>query len=114
MLLCRRVTSSFFISGFLPFIGDFLTGRSFSADTCRWQARAYVQVAGNGGSLNRWDPEARGLHCINGSSASKWRSICLSCSKLPVIGRAHVCTPVTNAHLVCSPLLDTKHTIQIH
>src|SRR3546814_5115455 len=24
------------------------------------------------------------------------------------IGRAHVCTPVTNAHLVCSLLLDTK------
>src|SRR3546814_10005091 len=67
MLLCRRVTSSFFISGFLPFIGDFLTGRSFSADTCRWQARAYVQVAGNGGSLKRWDPGARGLHCINRS-----------------------------------------------
>src|SRR3546814_5884730 len=24
------------------------------------------------------------------------------------IGRAHVCTPVTNAHLVCRLLLDTK------
>src|SRR3546814_9525106 len=24
------------------------------------------------------------------------------------IGRAHVCTPVTNAHLVCSLLLETK------
>src|SRR3546814_2341165 len=28
------------------------------------------------------------------------------------IGRAHVCTPVTNAHLVCRPLLD-KTTNQI-
>src|SRR3546814_1122996 len=25
------------------------------------------------------------------------------------IGRAHVCTPVTNAHLVCRLLLDKKH-----
>src|SRR3546814_4734159 len=28
------------------------------------------------------------------------------------IGRAHVCTPVTNAHLVCRLLLDNKNTIQ--
>src|SRR3546814_2561936 len=27
-----------------------------------------------------------------------------------VIGRAHVCTPVTNAHLVCRLLLVNKHT----
>src|SRR3546814_3039991 len=26
------------------------------------------------------------------------------------IGRAHVCTPVTNAHLVCRLLLEKKHT----
>src|SRR3546814_3527036 len=26
------------------------------------------------------------------------------------IGRAHVCTPVTNAHLVCSILLETQKT----
>src|SRR3546814_8648180 len=25
------------------------------------------------------------------------------------IGRAHVCTPVTNAHLVCRLLLEKKH-----
>src|SRR3546814_1469863 len=25
------------------------------------------------------------------------------------IGRAHVCTPVTNAQLVCRPMLDTKN-----
>src|SRR3546814_3826610 len=31
------------------------------------------------------------------------------------IGRAHVCTPVTNAHLVCRLLLEkTKTTTQIH
>src|SRR3546814_8367421 len=26
------------------------------------------------------------------------------------IGRAHVCTPVNNAHLVCRLLLEKKHT----
>src|SRR3546814_4971491 len=26
------------------------------------------------------------------------------------IGRAHVCTPVTNAHIVCRLLLEKKHT----
>src|SRR3546814_4269882 len=26
------------------------------------------------------------------------------------IGRAHVCTPVTNAHRVCRPLLEKKNT----
>src|SRR3546814_2237372 len=26
------------------------------------------------------------------------------------IGRAHVCTPVTNEHLVCRLLLDKKHS----
>src|SRR3546814_9115534 len=30
---------------------------------------------------------------------------------LPQIGRAHVCTPVTNAHLVCRLLLDKKKTL---
>src|SRR3546814_4645480 len=30
------------------------------------------------------------------------------------IGRAHVCTPVTNAQLVCRPLLENKNTIPSH
>src|SRR3546814_8270119 len=30
------------------------------------------------------------------------------------IGRAHVCTPVTNAHLVCRLLLENKHTMHKH
>src|SRR3546814_10411112 len=29
------------------------------------------------------------------------------------IGRAHVCTPVTNAHLVCRLLLDKNNTTQM-
>src|SRR3546814_8383837 len=28
------------------------------------------------------------------------------------IGRAHVCTPVTNAHLVCRLLLEKKNTLR--
>src|SRR3546814_7168309 len=31
----------------------------------------------------------------------------------PEIGRAHVCTTVTNAHLVCRLLLEKKNTINI-
>src|SRR3546814_21173115 len=31
----------------------------------------------------------------------------------PKIGRAHVCTPVTNSPLVCRLLLDKKNTTQI-
>src|SRR3546814_8777211 len=30
------------------------------------------------------------------------------------IGRAHVCTPVTNAHLVCRFLLENKKTTTTH
>src|SRR3546814_1198919 len=33
--------------------------------------------------------------------------------KLGQIGRAHVCTPVTNAHVVCRPLLEKKKTKQL-
>src|SRR3546814_8807251 len=33
---------------------------------------------------------------------------------LAEIGRAHVCTPVTNAHLVCRLLLDKKNTKSQH
>src|SRR3546814_1052149 len=32
---------------------------------------------------------------------------------LAEIGRAHVCTPVTNAHLVCRLLLDKKNNDQV-
>src|SRR3546814_6549584 len=32
----------------------------------------------------------------------------------PQIGRAQVCTPVTNAHLVCRILLEKKNTCTIH
>src|SRR3546814_6133725 len=34
--------------------------------------------------------------------------------KMIEIGRAHVCTPVTNAHLVCRLLLEQKKTTDTH
>src|SRR3546814_1982207 len=34
---------------------------------------------------------------------------CGPSSRCRKIGRAHVCTPVTNAHLVCRPLLDNNN-----
>src|SRR3546814_2472890 len=34
---------------------------------------------------------------------------CLRLMGMDQIGRAHVCTPVTNAHLVCRMLLETKN-----
>src|SRR3546814_4092752 len=34
-------------------------------------------------------------------------------SGIAAIGRAHVCTPVTNAHLVCRLLLEKKNTAAI-
>src|SRR3546814_4026198 len=44
----------------------------------------------------------------------------IAVSKIPTssvviyeIGRAHVCTPVTNAHLVCRLLLEKKNTYNI-
>src|SRR3546814_1466392 len=36
------------------------------------------------------------------------KAMYLSCDAWLEIGRAHVCTPVTNAHLVCRLLLEQK------
>src|SRR3546814_5494782 len=37
----------------------------------------------------------------------------IEAGRLPKIGRAHVCTPVTNAHLVCRLLLEqTNKTVE--
>src|SRR3546814_3170179 len=36
------------------------------------------------------------------------RSVFVFLKAITLIGSAHVCTPVTNAHLVCRPLLDIK------
>src|SRR3546814_9601717 len=68
--------------------------------------------------------------CSRHSGRRRWQTHCLAphphagssvmrsdISHLPVknqreqIGRAHVCTPVTNAHLVCRLLFEKKNTI---
>src|SRR3546814_9090734 len=40
-----------------------------------------------------------------------WLGLAFGCGSWsgPEIGRAHVCTPVTNAHLVCRLLLEKKN-----
>src|SRR3546814_1355830 len=38
------------------------------------------------------------------------RQIEIQQHRIEEIGRAHVCTPVTNAHLVCPLLLEKKNT----
>src|SRR3546814_6508107 len=42
------------------------------------------------------------------TSSSHLQSTCVT-----KIGRAHVCTPVTNSNLVCRLLLEKKHYIEI-
>src|SRR3546814_9412382 len=48
-------------------------------------------------------------------NSDKWEWQLEAAESIEQIGRAHVCTPVTNAHLVCRLLLDkkkyTKHTL---
>src|SRR3546814_5825847 len=42
-----------------------------------------------------------------GATRQRWRTL-LTCFGWQQIGRAHVWTPVTNAHLVCRLLLEKK------
>src|SRR3546814_2883675 len=43
-----------------------------------------------------------------GNRLKPWTSASQQAVEQLEIGRAHVCTPVTNAHLVCRLLLETK------
>src|SRR3546814_3471049 len=52
------------------------------------------------------DDEEDGLACPHGHGL---RLIEVVLHHDVQIGRAHVCTPVTNAHLVCRLLLEKKH-----
>src|SRR3546814_2990411 len=49
---------------------------------------------------------------LDGGATQRWpyRTFLYEVDKVE-IGRAHVCTPVTNAHLVCRLLLDKKKNI---
>src|SRR3546814_18625034 len=65
------------------------------------------------------EPGLQGCGCTDGSAcgrraagAGPWRSAtagALSVADRQEIGRAHVWTPVTNAHLVCRLLLEQKN-----
>src|SRR3546814_9326922 len=46
--------------------------------------------------------------------ARRGRQIQTSEHRPPKIGRAHVCTPVTNAHLVCRHMLEKKNNTKLH
>src|SRR3546814_3838203 len=46
-------------------------------------------------------------------STARWAGM-VAAANLAEIGRAHVLTPVTNAHLVCRLLLETKNTLSIY
>src|SRR3546814_10474256 len=52
-------------------------------------------------------------HCHPASDPGAWDDLQTNCRKdrwrRPEIGRAHVRTPVTNAHLVCRLLLEKKN-----
>src|SRR3546814_8401324 len=58
----------------------------------------------------RFDREHARAVCRAGSCGGKLTETALEAAR--EIGRAHVCTPVTNAHLVCRLLLAKKNTQQ--
>src|SRR3546814_6185850 len=78
----------------------------------------HLAAAGMGAGLTALildtDPQATARHWSEWRGSSALEVVdCASPSLLPrkpqqEIGRAHVCTPVTNAHLVCRLLLGKK------
>src|SRR3546814_3752757 len=62
-----------------------------------------------------WHP----LRCLMQETTSihptyVWRPCCFNAHRKSEIGRAHVCTPVTNAHLVCCLLREKKHNFTLN
>src|SRR3546814_10275113 len=87
----------------------------WSSDVC---SSDLTSDGGAGRSSNR---ETAAAASITWMRLLQWRLPAVACSALrrrksrpgpysPEIGRAHVCTPVTNAHLVCRLLLAKKKT----
>src|SRR3546814_4563115 len=82
------------------------------------KGHAFDQEAGH--VADRFKPVPRDLsHFLGEDQLAVARPLLLVAIQFPPddrrtywkIGRAHVCTPVTNAHLVCSLLLEKKKTI---
>src|SRR3546814_10455706 len=74
------------------FPASFCSSCAFANSTC-------ARLASSGGTFpaaTRWDATRNAPRAISTES------------KVKEIGRAHVCTPVTNAHLVCRLLLEKK------
>src|SRR3546814_5704205 len=87
---------------------------------CAGGERAYAPAAEEFGrgkepgharrAVGRGDPGQQGMTGVGGENATGFLD--------PVkrqrveIGRAHVCTPVTNAHLVCRLLLEKKKKLK--
>src|SRR3546814_1816435 len=82
--------------------------RALSASASSLAFAAISFTASNSSRLTKSRPP---IHSLARSRAAASAS-----RPTPEIGRAHVCTPVTNAHLVCRLLLDKKtlHTHTCH
>src|SRR3546814_8413436 len=68
-------------------------------------------VTGRGDPDSRWHdrPDVGVVHGEEGRQVgTRFRGLRPSAGTSREIGRAHVCTPVTNAHLVCRLLLEKK------
>src|SRR3546814_4760258 len=70
-------------------------------------AAAKAGVAGFGESLRR-ELKGEGVHVLTAFPGGTDTPMMKSNRAGPEIGRAHVCTPVNNAHLVCRLLLEKK------
>src|SRR3546814_1182196 len=65
-----------------------------------WTSRTPTSIASPGARVRL----VGAFHC----SPASFHSRSARAAEWTEIGRAHVCTPVTTAHLVCRLLLDTK------
>src|SRR3546814_8463674 len=81
--------------GLLRFVGEALYGE-------RWQAPLAADLSVSDRTVRYWLSSA--TTCPEDLGPRMLAIV----NRKKQIGRAHVCTPVTNAHLVCRPLLEKK------